>query len=93
MAVVNENCADCVGPTQQPPHNDNLKSLNATKASKNVGDFLCGYIYLKSLDMDRKRSLFVHVPPVDRPFSSVKTSEILFSIVEQCIQQVVAFDS
>eukprot|EP00099_Drosophila_melanogaster_P027647 NP_730035.1 uncharacterized protein Dmel_CG32147 [Drosophila melanogaster] len=93
VAVVNENCADCVGPTQQPTHNDNLKSLSATKASKNVGDFLCGYIYLKSLDMDRKRSLFVHVPPVDRPFSSVKTSEILFSIVEQCIQQVVAFDS
>ncbi|XP_039489560.1 pyroglutamyl-peptidase 1 [Drosophila santomea] len=92
VAAVNENCADCVAPTQQT-HNDNLQTLSATKASKNVGDFLCGYIYLKSLDMDRKRSLFVHVPPIDKPFSSVKTSEILFSIVEQCIQQVVAFDS
>nr|XP_036672062.1 pyroglutamyl-peptidase 1 [Drosophila suzukii] len=92
VATVNEKCADCVAPTE-PPHNDNIRHLSATKASKNVGDFLCGYIYLKSLDMDKKRSLFVHVPPIDKPFSSEKTADIVFRIVEQCIQQVVACDS
>jgi len=92
VAIVNEKCADCVAPTE-PPLNDNIKHLSATKASKNVGDFLCGYIYLKSLDMDKKRSLFVHVPPIDKPFSSEKTADIVFRIVEQCIQQVAACDS
>ncbi|XP_016993996.2 pyroglutamyl-peptidase 1 [Drosophila takahashii] len=88
VAIVNEKCADCVAPIE-PPHND-IKHLSATKASKNVGDFLCGYIYLKSLDMDKKRSLFVHVPPIDKPFSSEKTADIVLRIVEQCIQQVVS---
>ncbi|XP_016958901.1 pyroglutamyl-peptidase 1 [Drosophila biarmipes] len=92
VAIVNEKCADCVAPTE-PPHSDNARHLSATKASKNVGDFLCGYIYLKSLDMDKKRSLFVHVPPIDKPFSSEKTADIVFRIVEQCIQQVVACDA
>ncbi|XP_017065692.1 pyroglutamyl-peptidase 1 [Drosophila eugracilis] len=91
VEAVNDKCSDCVAPIE-PPHNDNLKPHSATKASKNVGDFLCGYIYLKSLDIDKKRSLFVHVPPVDKPFSSEKTAEIVLRIIEQCIQQVVAFD-
>ncbi|KAH8368659.1 hypothetical protein KR084_003815 [Drosophila pseudotakahashii] len=90
VAIVNEKCADCVAPMELP-HND-IKHLSATKASKNVGDFLCGYIYLKSLDIDKKRSLFVHVPPIDKPFSSEKTADIVLRIVEQCIQQVVAGD-
>ncbi|KAH8242315.1 hypothetical protein KR032_000344 [Drosophila birchii] len=93
VVTVNATCDECVAPnkpTTTTPHNDNPKTPSATKASKNVGDFLCGYIYLKSLDMDTKRSLFVHVPPIDKPFSTEKTSEILFKIVEQCVQQVAA---
>ncbi|KAH8332221.1 hypothetical protein KR074_010816 [Drosophila pseudoananassae] len=91
VAAVNATCDACVAPadSNQPP-NDKSKPPSATKVSKNVGDFLCGYIYLKSLDVDTKRSLFVHVPPIDKPFSSEKTAEIVFKIVEQCIQQVVA---
>ncbi|XP_017053056.1 pyroglutamyl-peptidase 1 [Drosophila ficusphila] len=85
VAAVNEECDGCVAPT-----NDNIKPLGATKVSKNVGDFLCGYIYLKSLDVDKKRSLFVHVPPIDKPFSTEKTAEIVFAVVEQCVQQVAA---
>ncbi|XP_017107518.2 pyroglutamyl-peptidase 1 [Drosophila bipectinata] len=91
VAAVNATCDACVAPadSNQAP-NDKSKPPSATKVSKNVGDFLCGYIYLKSLDVDTKRSLFVHVPPIDKPFSSEKTAEIVFKIVEQCIQQVVA---
>ncbi|XP_062134373.1 pyroglutamyl-peptidase 1 [Drosophila sulfurigaster albostrigata] len=85
VQAVNETCKDCVAPV----NGDNDKSaLTATQVSKNVGGFLCGYIYLKSLDVDCKRSLFVHVPPIDTPFSTPQTAVIVYKIIEQCVQQL-----
>lgn len=89
VRAVNATCADCVAPYNVDPK----KPLDASKASKNVGGFLCGYIYLNSLDVDCKRCLFVHVPPVDKPFSTHQTANILTQIIKQCLQQLEDCDS
>lgn len=86
VRVVNSACKDCVATAEAD------KTLGVTMASKNVGSFLCGYIYLKSLDINCNRSLFVHVPPIDKPFSTSQTADILYRIIEQCIQQISAFE-
>lgn len=88
VQAVNLACVNCVASSNEGRD----KPLDASKVSKNVGGFLCGYIYLNSLDVDCQRSLFVHVPPIDQPFSTRQTADIIHNIIEQCLQQLAAVD-
>lgn len=50
--------------------------------------YLCEYIYYKSLHMDRTRVLFVHVPPLDKPYSVQELGNGLNLIIEEALKQL-----
>ncbi|XP_076267650.1 pyroglutamyl-peptidase 1 [Rhynchophorus ferrugineus] len=53
-----------------------------TTISNNAGRYLCEFIYYTSLSIDEKRTLFVHVPPLDKPFTKEELAMALEIIVK-----------
>lgn len=44
--------------------------LNLTQLSSLPGRYLCDYTYYTSLHLGHRRCAFIHVPPLDKPYSS-----------------------
>ena len=57
--------------------------------SEDAGKYLCDFVYFKSLHSLNGRSLFVHVPEIDKPYSVKQMSEGLKLIVENVIKQLI----
>jgi len=58
------------------------------KCTEDPGSFLCGYIYLKSLDVDNERCLFIHVPRFSERFTSQTISDGILFVIEKCLKQL-----
>lgn len=77
---------DCKCAPDSIPLSENKDSKFVT--SKDVGNYLCGYSYLKSLDYDLDRSLFIHVPEINKPLSSEEVANGIYEVVRKCLEQL-----
>lgn len=50
--------------------------------------YLCGYIYLKSLDIDSNRCLFIHVPPICEEYTVDTISDGILNVIKKCVEQL-----
>eukprot|EP00117_Sycon_ciliatum_P041521 scpid85774/ scgid30353/ Pyroglutamyl-peptidase 1; 5-oxoprolyl-peptidase; Pyroglutamyl aminopeptidase I; Pyroglutamyl-peptidase I; Pyrrolidone-carboxylate peptidase len=63
---------------------DGLKVVFRT--SHDAGRYLCNFSYYCSLSLDKAPSLFVHVPPLSKPFSCNELAQALRLVVRSCLQ-------
>lgn len=56
--------------------------------SSNAGRYLCEYIYYASLCEDRSRVIFVHVPPLDSPYTAKELGHALQVIIISMMKQL-----
>eukprot|EP00088_Acartia_fossae_P026326 TRINITY_DN27144_c0_g1_i1.p1 TRINITY_DN27144_c0_g1~~TRINITY_DN27144_c0_g1_i1.p1 ORF type:complete len:205 (-),score=36.52 TRINITY_DN27144_c0_g1_i1:264-878(-) len=52
-------------------------------SSCNAGRYLCEFVYYASLSQTENCTLFVHVPPLDQPYSQDELAKALVCIIEQ----------
>ncbi len=56
--------------------------------SEDAGRYLCDFIYYKSLHMDKCPVLFVHVPPLNQPYSGEQLGRALKDLLETLLMQM-----
>lgn len=60
--------------------------------SNDAGRFLCDFTYYTSLNIDRNRTVFIHVPELDKPFSVSQLAELLKHSIKLLLINVRAND-
>ncbi|KAK9872462.1 hypothetical protein WA026_017931 [Henosepilachna vigintioctopunctata] len=55
--------------------------------SENAGRYLCEYIYYTSLMQDREKCIFIHVPPLDSPYTAKQLTTALLRIIENVLNR------
>ncbi|XP_060536331.1 pyroglutamyl-peptidase 1 [Cylas formicarius] len=61
--------------------------------SDDPGRYLCEFIYYTSLNIDRNRSLFIHVPPLNKPYTSQQLAEVLAEVIKYALIQLEEIDT
>ena len=59
-----------------------------TCLSTDAGHYLCDFSYYKSLFKTNGKSLFIHVPPLDKPYSSHQLTKAIQLIIQNIIKQI-----
>lgn len=50
--------------------------------------YLCEYTYYKSLHVNKGKTVFVHVPPLEKPYTAEELTEGLAEIIKCLLRQV-----
>ena len=58
------------------------------RTSNDAGRFLCEFIYYQSLFIDRKRTVFIHIPDLDEQFTVTKLAETIQLIIYELLRCV-----
>ena len=56
--------------------------------STDPGRYLCDFVYYKSLHCSKGRSLFIHVPPLGKPFSEHELAQIISDVLQCICEQI-----
>lgn len=68
--------------------NDNdCEDLCEAIVSSDAGRYLCEYIFSKSLTIDRKRTMFVHVPELP-VYPAKKTAKGLYDVIRYAVEKI-----
>ncbi|XP_059618011.1 pyroglutamyl-peptidase 1 [Phlebotomus argentipes] len=65
----------------------NEKHKDIFSGSTDVGHYLCGYIYVKSLDFCPSRTLFIHVPKVEI-IDPATVQRGIVDVIQKCLEQI-----
>lgn len=60
----------------------------ATVISSDPGRFLCDYTYYKSLSIDPARTIFMHVPPLDNPYTAQELASAMKIAILEMLKQL-----
>jgi len=59
-----------------------------TEVSDDAGNYLCDFVFFKSLHATSGKSLFVHVPPIEKPYTVPQMTAGLKAVVKNVIKQL-----
>nr|CAD7196901.1 unnamed protein product [Timema douglasi] len=59
-----------------------------TTVSTDAGRYLCEFIYYTSLSIDASRTLFIHVPPLNKTYSAEKMAACIKTIISVIIKDI-----
>lgn len=80
-------CLDVVELSQAVTEQCKEVGLEAV-VSEDAGRYLCDFVYYKSLHATQGKSLFVHVPLIDKPYSLPQMTEGLKAVTKNVIDQL-----
>jgi pyrrolidone-carboxylate peptidase len=57
------------------------------QASDDAGRFLCEFIYYTSLRINQNATLFIHVPPLYKPFGAMEIAGSIKTVILKVLEQ------
>ncbi|XP_063919336.1 pyroglutamyl-peptidase 1 [Zophobas morio] len=72
--------------------NDISNHLNATKSVKacvsvDAGRYLCEYVLFTSLSVDKDKAMFIHVPPLGKPYTEQELADGVLEVIRCALRQ------